>query len=145
MYSQEFIIYQESRFDLFCKVVIRNASYDTLRSRKRRTDRFSSLEELQSGLLDLEKVEDTYITYTRTYKVKGIDVTVSDERIGEAIQFIMPNQRAVLLLSFFKEYSDMDIARLMGISHKTVAYRKKMAMRKLKLLLEGMDNGTKKD
>ena len=93
----------------------------------------------------MEKVEDTYITYTRTYKVKGIDVTVSDERIGEAIQFIMPNQRAVLLLSFFKEYSDMDIARLMGISHKTVAYRKKMAMRKLKLLLEGMDNGTKKD
>lgn len=145
MYSQEFIIYQENRFDLFCKVVIRNASYDNLRSRKRRTDRFSSLEELQSGLLDLEKVEDTYITYTRTYKVKGIDVTVSDERIGEAIQFIMPNQRAVLLLSFFKEYSDMDIARLMGISHKTVAYRKKMAMRKLKLLLEGMDNGTKKD
>lgn len=145
MYSEEFIIYQENRFDLFCKVVIRNASYDNLRSRKRRTDRFSSLEELQSGLLDLEKVEDTYTTYTRTYKVKGIDVTVSDERIGEAIQFIMPNQRAVLLLIFFKEYSDMDIARLMGISHKTVAYRKKMAMRKLKLLLEGMDNGTKKD
>lgn len=91
--------------------------------------------------LDLEKVEDTYITYSRTYKVKGIDVTVTDERIGEAIQYIMPNQRAVLLLSFFKEYSDMDIARLMKISHKTVAYRKEMAMQKLKALLEGMENG----
>lgn len=145
MYSHEFIKYQENRFDLFCKVVIRNASYDNLRSRKRRADRFSSLEELQSGVLDLEKVEDTYVTYSRTYKVKGIDVTVSDERIGEAIQFIMPNQRAVLLLSFFKEYSDMDIARLMGISHKTVAYRKKMAMQKLKSLLEGMDHGDEKD
>lgn len=145
MYSHEFIKYQENRFDLFCKVVIRNASYDNHRSRKRRADRFSSLEELRSGVLDLEKVEDTYVTYSRTYKVKGIDVTVSDERIGEAIQFIMPNQRAVLLLSFFKEYSDMDIARLMGISHKTVAYRKKMAMQKLKSLLEGMDHGDEKD
>lgn len=145
MYSHEFIKYQENRFDLFCKVVIRNASYDDRRSRKRRADRFSSLEELQSGVLDLEKVEDTYVTYSRAYKVKGIDVTVSDERIGEAIQFIMPNQRAVLLLSFFKEYSDMDIARLMGISHKTVAYRKKMAMQKLKSLLEGMDHGDEKD
>lgn len=96
-------------------------------------------------MLDLEKVEDTYVTYSRAYKVKGIDVTVSDERIGEAIQFIMPNQRAVLLLSFFKEYSDMDIARLMGISHKTVAYRNKMAMQKLKSLLEGMDHGDEKD
>lgn len=145
MYSHEFIKYQENRFDLFCKVVIRNASYDNHRSRKRRADRFSSLEELRSGVLDLEKVEDTYVTYSRTYKVKGIDVTVSDERIGEAIQFIMPNQRAVLLLSFFKEYSDMDIARLMGISHKTVAYRNKMAMQKLKSLLEGMDHGDEKD
>ena len=78
--------------------------------------------------LELERVEDAYVTYSRTYKVKGIDVTITDERIGEAIQFIMPNQRAVLLLSFFKEYSDMDIARLMKISHKTVAYRKKIAM-----------------
>lgn len=68
-----------------------------------------------------------------------------DERIGEAVQFIMPNQRAVLLLSFFKEYSDMDIARLMGISHKKVAYRKKRAMQKLKSLLEGMDHDEKED
>ena len=54
---------------------------------------------------------------------------------------IMPNQRAVLLLSFFKEYSDMDIARLMKISHKTVAYRKQMAMKKLRILLEGTEDG----
>ena len=86
---------------------------------------FSSFDELQSGLIDLEKTEDTYIVYSRSYKVKGIDITITDDRIGEAVQYIMPNQRAVLLLSFFKDYSDMDIARLLGISHKTVAYRKK--------------------
>ena len=45
-----------------------------------------------------------------------------------------------LASKFFKEYSDMDNARSLGISHKTVAYRKKMAMRKLRLLLEGMDH-----
>ena len=43
--------------------------------------------------------------------------------------------------SFFKEYSDMDIARLMKISHKTVAYRKQMAMKKLRILLEGTEDG----
>ena len=45
-----------------------------------------------------------------------------------------------LASKFFIEYLDMDIARLLGISHITVAYRKKMTMRKLKLLLEGMDH-----
>ena len=52
--------------------------------------------------LDLERVEDAYVTYSRTYKVKGIDITITDERIGEAIQFIMPNQRAVYCLAFSK-------------------------------------------
>lgn len=141
MISKEFRRYQENKFDAFCKVVIRNACSDNRRSRMKREKRFTSLEGMQREPLDLEKVEDTYVTYSRTYKVKGINITVTDERIGEAIQFIMPNQRAVLLLSFFKEYSDMDIARLMKISHKSVAYRKKMAMNKLKALLEGMENG----
>ena len=141
MYSQEFINYQENKFDLFCKVVIRNACSDNRRSRKRREDRFLSLDEMQSGLVDLEKTEDTYVTYSRTYRVMGIEVVVTDDRLGEAIQYIMPNQRAVLLLSFFKEYSDMDIARLMKISHKTVAYRKQMAMKKLRMLLEGTEDG----
>ena len=33
---------------------------------------------------------------------------------------------------------DMEIARLLKISHKTVAYRKKIAMNRLRMLLEGM-------
>ena len=141
MNSQEFRKYQENRFDSFCRKVIRNACMDNRKSRMKREKRFSSLEAMQVEALELERVEDTYVTYSRTYKVKGIDVTITDERIGEAIQFIMPNQRAVLLLSFFKEYSDMDIARLMKISHKTVAYRKQMAMEKLRQLLEGIEDG----
>ena len=141
MNSQEFRKYQENRFDSFCRKVIRNACMDNRKSRMKREKRFSSLEAMQVEALELERVEDTYVTYSRTYKVKGIDITITDERIGEAIQFIMPNQRAVLLLSFFKEYSDMDIARLMKISHKTVAYRKQMAMKKLRILLEGTEDG----
>ena len=141
MISQEFRKYQENRFDSFCRKVIRNACMDNRKGRMKREKRFSSLEAMQVEALDLERVEDAYVTYSRTYKVKGIDITITDERIGEAIQFIMPNQRAVLLLSFFKEYSDMDIARLMKISHKTVAYRKQMAMKKLRILLEGTEDG----
>ena len=77
--------------------------------------------------------------------MKGIEVNISDEQIGEALQYVLPNQRAVLLLSFFKEYTDMEIARLLGISHKTVAYRKKNAIKKLKSLLEGMRNAQKEN
>ena len=145
MYTLDFIQYQENRFDSFCKTVIRNASVDSIRSRKRREARFSSLDDIQGDLFAPEMIQDQYATYSKLYKVKGIEVTIADKEIGEALQYILPNQRAALLLSFFKEYTDMEIARLLGISHKTVAYRKKNAMQKLKLLLEGMKHAQKED
>ena len=107
--------------------------------------KFTSLDALQMDSLELEGTEDTYVTYAREYRVKGIAVTVKDERLGEALQFILPNQRAVLLLSYFKDYCDMDIARLLKISHKTVAYRKAMAMNRLRMLLEGTKDAEKEN
>ena len=105
MYTLDFIRYQENRFDSFCKTVIRNASLDKIRSRKKREALFSSLDDLQSDLYLQEISQDRYATYSKRYRVKGIDVTIENEEIGEALQYILPNQRAVLLLSFFKEYT----------------------------------------
>ena len=48
----------------------------------------------------------------------------------------MPNKRAILLLSYFMDYRDSDIARLLKITSPTVSYRKKQALIQLKLLLE---------
>lgn len=136
---------RKNRFDSFCKTVIRNASLDSIRSRKKREALFSSLDDLQSDLYLQEISQDRYATYSKRYRVKGIDVTIENEEIGEALQYILPNQRAVLLLSFYKEYTDMEISRLLSISNKTVAYRKKNAMQKLKVLLEGMKHAQEKD
>lgn len=144
MYSIEFIRFQENKYDSFCRAVIKNAALDFLRSRKRRQERFSSLEELESSS-NQTVYEDIYRGYTRKYYVKGIEIPIHDERIGELLQFILPKHREVLLLSYFKDYTDMDISRLLGISHKTVAYRKKAAIKKLKFLLEVLDLAQKQD
>ena len=145
MYSIELIRFQENKFDSFCRAVIKNAALDFLRSRKRRQERFLSLEETEESLSHPEVYEDVYRGYTRNYNVKGIEISIHDERIGELLQFILPKQREVLLLSYFKDYTDMDISRLLGISHKTVAYRKKAAIKKLKFLLEVLDLAQKQD
>ena len=83
--------------------------------------------------------EDTYDLnrYEKTYYVNGVKVVVTNERVGEALKFIMPNKRAVLLLSYFMDYRDSDIARTLRITNSTVSYRKKQALKQLKMLLEG--------
>ena len=88
MYTLDFIRYQENRFDSFCKTVIRNASLDSIRSRKKREALFSSLDDLQSDLYLQEISQDRYATYSKRYRGKGIDVTIENEEIGEALQYI---------------------------------------------------------
>ena len=59
---------------------------------------------------------------------------------ANASNLFPPNKRSVLLLSFFGEYSDCEIARLLGISNATVSYRKKDALRRLRVMMEAMDH-----
>ena len=91
MSQKEFRNYQENRFAVFCRTTIWNARIDNRRSRMNWEKKFTSLDALQMDSLELEGTEDTYVTYAREYRVKGIAVTVKDERLGEALQFILPN------------------------------------------------------
>ena len=87
-------------------------------------------------------ISDTYDLnrYEKTYYVNGVKVVVTNERVGEALKFIMPNKRAVMLLSYFIDYRDSEIARTLRNTNSTVSYRKKQALKKLKVLLEGKAN-----
>ena len=84
--------------------------------------------------------EDQYQLYGRTFVVRGISLVVRDAVIGECLQFIPPNKRAVLLLSFFGELSDSEIAAFLRISKATVTYRKKDGIRRLRAMMEAMEH-----
>ena len=138
MTQEELILYHESSFDAFCKKTIRNLSVDAKRIYWRKTEIQTDNERL-AEYIQTQKTEDTYSisTYSKTYYVKEIVIIVKDEAIGEALQFIMPNKRAVLLLSYFLNYKDTEIARILKITHSTVSYRKKQALIQLREMLEG--------
>ena len=133
--------YHEHAFDAFCKRVIRNSSVDAKRLYWRKIE-ISSDDEMLAKYVKSLKIGDTcdLRAYEKIYYVNGIKVAVKDETVGEALKFIMPNKRAILLLSYFMDYRDCDIARLLKITNSTVSYRKKQALKQLKVLLEGKAN-----
>lgn len=130
--------YHEYSFDAFCKKAIRNFAVDAKRIYWKKTTVTSDEDFLASYVKSL-MTEDTYAlnNYEKIYYVNGVKVVVTNETVGEALKFIMPNKRAVLLLSFFMDYRDSEIARTLRITNSTVAYRKKQALKQLKVLLEG--------
>ena len=138
MKQDELEQYHECSFDAFCKKAIRNLAIDAKRIYWKKS-MMTSDDELLANYVKSLKTEDTYDLNKseKLYYVNGIKVVVTNEAVGEALKFIMPNKRAVLLLSFFMDYRDSDIARTLRITNSTVSYRKKQALKQLKMLLEG--------
>ena len=142
MKQDELELYHECSFDAFCKKAIRNLAVDAKRLYWKKTMTTSD-EELLATYVKSIMTEDTYAlnNYEKIYYVNGLKVVVTNETVGEALKFIMPNKRAVLLLSFFMDYRDSEIARTLRITNSTVTYRKKQALKQLKVLLEGKKYG----
>lgn len=82
------------------------------------------------------QTNDAYTFYTRSFYVKNLTIQVRDRRLGEALQYIIPNKRSVLLLSYFGGYTDTEVANILGISPTSVARRKQSGLIRLRELME---------
>lgn len=140
MTLEQFKRYQEETFDSFCKAVIRNESANAHNEISEREEKEVSFSSLSSSDLQAFKTVDVYRPYCKKYNVRGNIVCVYDPALGEILQHISPQRREIILLCYFLGYSDSEIGRLLHIDHKTVDYRRNTALRRLRELLEGMEN-----
>ena len=136
MTLEQFCRYQEQSFDAFCKMVIRNEAINEHKRIAARIQREIPLSTVSHAELSLLYYEDTYHPYKKTYYVQGKPIHVYDQALGEVLQYLSPQRRDVILLTYFLDYSDADIARLLRISSPAVNDRKTAALKKLKELLE---------
>ena len=130
MTQQDFFTFQERNFDAFCKKIINNLSAYALRKSINTLKRNQTMDDSIIQEIASAQVEDDYHVYGRTFTVRGISLVVRDEEMGECLQFIPPDKRAVLLLSYFGDFSDAEVARILDISNATVSYRKKRCVEK---------------
>lgn len=82
------------------------------------------------------QAHDTYTLYSKTFYVKNQPIVVRDKHLGEALQYIIPQKRAVILLSFFDGCNDTEVANILGVSPTSIARRKKSALIRLRELME---------
>lgn len=128
--------YHVHAFDAFCKRVIRNAAVDAFRKTKRKQKVEMDIDDPMIAYIHSIQTHDTYTLYSRTYYVKEQPIVVRDKNLGEALQYIIPQKRAVILLSYFAGYNDTEVANILGISPTSIARRKKSALLRLRELLE---------
>lgn len=140
MTMEAFYCYHEQLFDSFSKRVIKHIGIDLFKKQQGLGNIEIALSALPKRDRDSLSVEDTYKldTGSATYDVLGTPITVANP-LGQALRFLPPQRREVLLLCYFAEMSDSQIGKILNLTAAAVNYRRKKALDALRTILEAMD------
>ncbi len=138
MTTQEFTTYQEQTFDSYAKRLIRNEGADAKKELVRRAKREAQLSALSPVELSALVGEDRYSLEKVTLFVRENEVDVFDTVLGQALSFLPPKWRDVLVLYYFLDESDTQIAGRLGMTPAGAGHRRKVALARLKDVLEAL-------
>lgn len=135
MTQEEFQHYQEQTFDSYVKRLIRNESRNAKRQLQRQAEREVSLSSLPYG--DLPAVSNEGQEKFGVH-IKSGEIEIADCLLGQAIMSLAPRWRDVIVMYYFLDMNDEKIGRVIHLTTGAVRYRRKMALERLKKMLEAI-------
>jgi len=90
------------------------------------------------------KVTDDSMEVVEHFFVMGFDIEVKDELLYEALKNLPKRKRDVILMSYFLDMTDTEIAKQMEVVRLTIRYHKLASLQMLKKFMEEMDDETEK-
>ena len=124
------------QFDRICKMALKGEKVDYIRHMGYRQKNEVMLSELPEKELNQLSIMDEYKVENHYFQVLGYDIEVKDALIAEALQSLTEKKRNVILLSYFMEMSDADIAREMNLVRSTINEHRR---RSLELMRKNME------
>ena len=121
-------------FDSFSKTTSRNYFKDLLRAEKRRDKNYQ--EEPVEYILELLSREDTYPSDFFVLYVDGNSCVVESETLYKALQSLPEKQRTVLLLDFWRNFTDEEIAKRLEVTTRTVYNLRQRAYKAIRKFYE---------
>ena len=126
----------QAQFDSLTKKVIKHTAYnyhDELSRRSKKEVSFSQLSEIE---LNSFGMLDQYMSDYTSFDVLGLEVQILDDQLSNAIQVLSERKREIVLLSYFLDMSDSEIAEVMKLVRSTVHKHRTKALLEIKKILE---------
>lgn len=139
--TPRYVKFNEMMFEVYCKISIDNA---IARERKRKAVRarweqpFSALPDhvlYSIGRTDSEL--DSAEAAPTAFHVRGMRVLVNDPSLGQALTYLLPRDREIVILYYFIGMDNDEIANELNISRSTVSRRRRNAEARMRVFLEG--------
>lgn len=124
-------------FDCYCKRILKNEAINIQKHNQYLNSKQVSFSELTPEQLAQLCTYDEYPTEYSRFKVLEYDIAVKDELLAEALQELPERKREIILLSYFLEYNDVEIAELLNLVRRTVNDQRNKALKDLKNRMEG--------
>ena len=128
------------RFDSFCKKALKGEVADYERHMAYRREHEISFSELSEQELRKLYATDEYKSDRYLFQALGYDIEVRDALIAETLQLLTEKKRNVVLLSYFMDMSDAEIAREMNLVRSTIHEHRKRSLEQMKKIMEGTVN-----
>ena len=123
------------QFDRLCQMALKGEavnSYKHMDYRRKHEVTFSELSEKELSKLF---TMDEYGTEYHHFEVHGYDIEVKNTLIAEALKELSERKRNVILLSYFMEMSDADIAREMNLVRSSIHEHRTRSLEILKKII----------
>lgn len=130
-------VLRQQTFDSFCKTVLRNEAKTGHREINRRSQMEVSMSELPESAMEQLAVYDEYPWDYASFQIGNETVYVKNERLAEALAAIPEKDRNIILMYWFLEMADREIAAHLGIARRTVNTHRQTGCELLKKLMGG--------
>lgn len=121
-------------FIAFCIKVLKNEARNCYKELERRKKVISIHELTMDQLSYLNKIEEYEIEFYQ-FEVMGYKIIVKDDILAKAIQQLPPKKKDIILLSFFLDMSDTEIAKKMNVVQSTISRHRVTTLKKLKNII----------
>ena len=129
--------HKQPAFDSYCKRSIKNEAMNAYTQLRKRSRREVSPSELPEDAMAQLAVYDRYSWEYTAFPVGGAVILIEDDRLAEALNALPQENRDILLMYWFLEMADREIAEYMNMARRTVNTRRQKAYRLLKELMGG--------
>ena len=133
-----------NQFDRICKLALKGEAVDYYRHIAYRQEHEVLLSELSQKEQNRLFTVDEYKAENKCFQVLGYDIEVKDALLAEAIQSLSEKKRKVVLLSYFMDMSDAEIARVMNLVRSTVLGHRRRSLELMKEIMEEYQNEQEK-
>jgi RNA polymerase sigma factor (sigma-70 family) len=126
-------------FDTYCKKIAKHKVSDRYRTTRRRSKKEVLFSDLSDHDVARLATANTYFANEYAFSILGESASVSDDGLAEALRELPADRRDIVLMSYFIDMTDKEIAELLSTARRTVAYRRAAALRELRRHMESED------